>query len=155
MHCSQQEMHQIGSSPPCKRIIFKCEIDKILRRCFEVTHWWLCIYQGRFIFGIVLHSIWLVLVLSEPSFQVFIIGQKRSIVPPAPDLSRKFIWKFCRGTSWNIVMGQRKWLNSDAKWRNTEWMKIHGKSIKGKLRTFISRWGIESWWIYKVETSSW
>ena len=43
---SEQEMHQIGSSPPCKRIISKCEIDKILRRCFEVTHWWLGISRA-------------------------------------------------------------------------------------------------------------
>ena len=38
---------------------------------------------------------------------IFIIGQKDGIVPPAPDLSRKFIWKFCCSTSWNIEIGQK------------------------------------------------
>ena len=59
---------------------------EILRRCFEVT-----LTSDDLADQGVLVKVWLVFVLSEPSFQVFIIGQKRGIVPPAPDLSRKFI----------------------------------------------------------------
>ena len=57
------------------------------------------VYQGRFIFGIVLHSIWLVLVLSEPSFQVLIIEQKRRFIA---EIYLKILprheMKYCNGT---------------------------------------------------------